>query len=30
VRKLIDEWRAEGFKEAEAFGEGWRQENDGK
>jgi Pyruvate/2-oxoacid:ferredoxin oxidoreductase delta subunit len=30
VRELIDEWRAEGFKEAEAFGEGWRQENDGK
>jgi epoxyqueuosine reductase len=26
VRELIDEWRAEGIREAEAFGEGWRQE----
>lgn len=24
VRELIDEWRAEGIKEAEVFGEGWR------
>ena len=23
IRQLIDEWREEGFKEAEAFGEGW-------
>ena len=25
VRQLIDEWREEGFKEAEAFGEGWNK-----
>ena len=25
VRELIDEWRAEGIKEAEVFGEGWRR-----
>jgi len=25
VRELIDEWRVEGIKEAEAFGEGWRR-----
>lgn len=25
VRELIDEWRAEGMKEAEVFGEGWRR-----
>ena len=30
VRELIDEWRAEGIKEAEAFGEGWREKNDGE
>ena len=29
VRELIDEWRAEGIKEADAFGEGWRQDNEG-
>ncbi len=23
IRQLIDEWREEGFKEADAFGEGW-------
>jgi hypothetical protein len=28
VRELIDEWRAEGIKEAEAFGEGWHHEGD--
>jgi Pyruvate/2-oxoacid:ferredoxin oxidoreductase delta subunit len=28
IRELIDEWRADGIKEAEAFGEGWHLDND--